>query len=1791
MCKSFQHTRLDRSYSRLLSHSVIAGSVSLLEGHNVRGQAAAAGQDAGTMVSRGWGRGCRSFSEADVPQVPPCLLRGGSARHSPGTHGESLKPTGEELFPRTHAAFSIASQDAASAHPGLVGQLAPSVLMPTLGEEGCSADLAQACLELLLVVFQAGDHAAAARRAAAGFVSNSAWVASLLVSTASPDIWTRLLSIQVLQSLHSVDAKGTVGAMLSCGAGMMKLLEALRDAREEVRNEALLLLVATTEGNSEMQTFVAFQDAFSALASIVEAEAYRGIVVGDCLLLLGNLVLNNDTSQKLFVESPALPCLVACLQPQADDVSAGGMSDPARAALGSCLSIIQRCTQCSLAKHGMLSGSQSGADELAAAFRARQRTVAAVQEALGAAAGLLERVSCLATDPAAPSSINVQAMLALAGLVDGHEGNQGRTALQLMPAASAVAAAGEGVTNPAFGRPGAAVLTADAHAAIQAGKQSAVALVLLWTSIMRTALLGAEEPTVGLGLGGEVQLPSPRRAAWHCVRCWTSAAATTGRGAGDTTAVSSLSHVLAPPPVVPPPGFLPASCHPSAYDAPAPIVPPCRLLVDVMHASLRSVSSHCSQETPAAFEHGDGAVLAATCAMLAIVLGNSATAREVASAISVPAVTASTPPARVSLFHCIVDVLCQVLVALQKPSSPPGILAAALPLVRLVLSWLEGDARCVHQLWTHPAAAVLVSAIASGASHGDEEGVCAGLTCALLMQSVLCAAAAGDEADMGSRPGLLAFIKTKSSISAVTGAVTALAHHAVLAQASTQWQAACSLLPARSEEHILAAVAQHAGEAVATFSGRVLAAEDVLWEVQSQHPQGSPPLPSLPWSVAPASVFVGLRALQAAFRQAIVASFLTPGAQVDSAAELDPTTAAELVAGYQDIIRSQLGELESLRSSVPGLEPSHTHQPASVLRLQAELEQEKARSAALLRELNARGERSPASDSPAGADPQALQAAQARAAQAEARAMKAETQIQVLQADIEALSGSVEAPASVSPPESLQALHAVEQRARDAEAACEEARAAAARSESKAAQHKTASEAAQARISQLATELGTLRAELEELREYREHSSSQAQVQHEATSTLRHALARAEEAVASERAAKEHAEDALTGLESDKAELQASLNRAAQECDSLRTQLALAAERAGLGGQRQSEHTVEDGMSVGGLSTATAFTSLQAEHEDLLVLLAEQDFEHAAFEEALHSLGGAEAVLAAKREAKVAMELATCGEGDAADCSVGVFSEEATSDERQRGRHAAVDSDLPPPSDTDAEHVELTPRKLDLSARPSSPAADTGSSQAAGGELPEVTQCPPDSPCRPDCTVPAAGACGGAEAPCVALTSQQSTSAPEHSYAGAGLMSISTPPQQDLVEVPLDTPSHSSVSDGGEDVTALTLEAEVPPQQHANQAPGAALLLSVLPGGGPLSGSDGAPVQSVEGDAVAGHDEMPSRDHSPGQVEVLPATSSVMTPEDGEDDEGSSSCVPADPTQPAPQAPQAPPAAHLPVPKEARGEAEGMPPSSSPSRDSSPPAQESLTPPSVGHFGVVAPAGEPAGLASTVQPAPRAPAPAPQPSGMGLFSFSWFGSQQEEQRDLKDVFEPDASDSFDGMSPAAAADRVPLPASEVVLQQHAGPGSVQEVAASSHAAATPSASAFFSPAAVLPQTRAPASRRPMYVASMPEQVPAAHAPVEPAAAPPSLTTPSSVQSFDKPSVVSTQHVEAAAPAFETKPAGPLPYESGQPATFPSTDQTTQPALGTQGGHSADLSSMFGGGGGSAKPGGGVASWF
>ncbi|XP_023304709.2 general vesicular transport factor p115 [Lucilia cuprina] len=136
------------------------------------------------------------------------------------------------------------------------------------------------------------------------FIKNPEHVSLVMGCLEEYDYRVRRAAIQLLTTLIQNKTKDLQEHILVSPMGVSKLMDLLSDSREIIRNDALLLLIQLTKGNSNIQKIVAFENAFDKIFDIIRDEgcAEGGIVVEDCLILLLNLLKNNSSNQQFFKE-------------------------------------------------------------------------------------------------------------------------------------------------------------------------------------------------------------------------------------------------------------------------------------------------------------------------------------------------------------------------------------------------------------------------------------------------------------------------------------------------------------------------------------------------------------------------------------------------------------------------------------------------------------------------------------------------------------------------------------------------------------------------------------------------------------------------------------------------------------------------------------------------------------------------------------------------------------------------------------------------------------------------------------------------------------------------------------------------------------------------------------------------------------------------------------------------------------------------------------------------------------------------------------------------------------------------------------------------------------------------------------------------------------------------------------------------------------------------------------------------------------------------------------------------
>jgi len=115
---------------------------------------------------------------------------------------------------------------------------------------------------------------------------------------------TCLITTLLMNKLAAVQEAVLVSPM-----GISRIMDLLSDSREVIRNDALLLLLQLSRSNPQIQKIIAFENAFDRLLAIIREEGLSdgGIIVEDCLSVMQNLLLGNNSNQGILQRSKPHP--------------------------------------------------------------------------------------------------------------------------------------------------------------------------------------------------------------------------------------------------------------------------------------------------------------------------------------------------------------------------------------------------------------------------------------------------------------------------------------------------------------------------------------------------------------------------------------------------------------------------------------------------------------------------------------------------------------------------------------------------------------------------------------------------------------------------------------------------------------------------------------------------------------------------------------------------------------------------------------------------------------------------------------------------------------------------------------------------------------------------------------------------------------------------------------------------------------------------------------------------------------------------------------------------------------------------------------------------------------------------------------------------------------------------------------------------------------------------------------------------------------------------------------------
>eukprot|EP00898_Chlorokybus_atmophyticus_P003336 jgi/Chlat1/4002/Chrsp26S04071 len=293
-----------------------------------------------------------------------------------------------------------------------VGAMGFPVLTGVLRDERQDTEMIRAALEVLLNAMGItgapppadGKGIRPAAVNAELFVNSKGSVSLLLSLLEEEDFYVRYHAVQLLTLLLQHSSGRLQEVILQSPMGVSRLMDMTLE-REVIRNEALLLLVALTRSNDEIQKIVVFESAFDRVFSIISEEGYAegGIIVQDCLELLNNLLRGNISNQVYFRECGFMQQVPPLIRQRASSLETLSR---------------QKATNilCALETVALLLSRGSGQPEMVANCLANQTLLgqSKIIEALLPLA-LEGRVSLV--------PIRAQALFCLSMLVEGHAGN------------------------------------------------------------------------------------------------------------------------------------------------------------------------------------------------------------------------------------------------------------------------------------------------------------------------------------------------------------------------------------------------------------------------------------------------------------------------------------------------------------------------------------------------------------------------------------------------------------------------------------------------------------------------------------------------------------------------------------------------------------------------------------------------------------------------------------------------------------------------------------------------------------------------------------------------------------------------------------------------------------------------------------------------------------------------------------------------------------------------------------------------------------------------------------------------------------------------------------------------------------------------------------------------------------------------------------------------------------------------------------------------------------------------
>eukprot|EP01035_Chromulina_nebulosa_P016850 gene16850-22335_t len=190
----------------------------------------------------------------------------------------------------------------AKANAGIVGDHSIIKLLNILREQG-SLEEYQDVLELLNRLISSKD-ISAARNNTTIILSDNRNVDLLLDLLEHEDYTVGLMTSQILTDLYAQQSERLEQEIQLCPDGLNKLLRRLPDnSREEVRDQAIVIVQQLTRNNDEMRKNFVFNEGFEIIFRIISSEGGpygANVVTHDCIRICKHVLNGSDICQRLF---------------------------------------------------------------------------------------------------------------------------------------------------------------------------------------------------------------------------------------------------------------------------------------------------------------------------------------------------------------------------------------------------------------------------------------------------------------------------------------------------------------------------------------------------------------------------------------------------------------------------------------------------------------------------------------------------------------------------------------------------------------------------------------------------------------------------------------------------------------------------------------------------------------------------------------------------------------------------------------------------------------------------------------------------------------------------------------------------------------------------------------------------------------------------------------------------------------------------------------------------------------------------------------------------------------------------------------------------------------------------------------------------------------------------------------------------------------------------------------------------------------------------------------------------